>query len=70
MQDTFITHCPTRTVVNRVEMISLYKMGLEYIPPPSQQMTTTCTTKLFSPQANSHDKSSYNDVHQNMITPS
>ena len=32
----------TRALINRVERITLEKMGPEYIPPPPQQMKTMC----------------------------
>ena len=67
-----LKYSPTRTraVINRVERITLEKMGPEYIPPPPQQMKTMCTNKLFSPKANSIEEASYKEVHHDMITPS
>ena len=72
MQDTPIKYIPTRAreLVNRVERITLEEMGPEFIPLPPQKIKTMCTTKLFSPKANSIEEASYKEMHPDMITPS
>ena len=72
MQHTPVKYTLTRTrsIIDRVERVTLEKMGPEYIPPPPQQMKTRNTTNLFSPKVNSSEESSYKEVHPDMITPS